>query len=564
MGSLTIEPELQVRIAASAPESRNAMRQLSRAPSVMGQIAAVAVAGPLLLAGLMIAIARPDVVLDGDSALNEMALMRSADFAQLIGNYSRFGWNHPGPSWYYAMDPVYLGLGARSWSFYVAVLTFHAVVGSLIVMSTWHRGGPLLALITSGLLLVYMRAVGEETFRDLWPPFLPILPIVLFFLLGAAGAAGSPSAMVGAFLAGSFAVQTHVSTAPVVVSVLAAMAGIRIGRSLLFGGSAGTIPRHRWTLALTVGGLFLLMLMWSPVVIEELTGRPGNLTKLWWFFTAPHEQHPYREGLSALGRQLQVYPFGQLPGLGEANFSTLPPGRVAAIAAFGTAAGGLVVGAIRLHDRFLQALAVLLIVAAPVTVLGISRIVGPMYSYIFIWATAYPLLLAIGWAALFVRAHPWTFWRRPAATYVLPAAALGLTVAVVALAAGRFESLQQLRSPAAQQADSDTRAVLGMLDGALGTESPQPLLMKVVDHDKWPVAAGAALALTKRAWTVNVSEGWVFMFGERSRSTGAESLELVVASSQSADRIRHDMPDLRPIGNTQDTYLFVRQVPGGR
>ena len=46
--------------------------------------------------------------------------------------------------------------------------------------------------------------------------------------------------------------------------------------------------RSRRTVVLSAAGLVVLALMWLPVVVEEVTRRPGNLTRLWWFFTTAH------------------------------------------------------------------------------------------------------------------------------------------------------------------------------------------------------------------------------------------------------------------------------------
>jgi hypothetical protein len=525
-------------------------------------VALLAVMAPMLLAGALIAASKPATLIDGDQAVDEIALMRSAHFAQLVGNYSRFGWNHPGPSWFYAMDPVYLGLGGHSWSFYVAFLTFHAVVAALVVAAVWRRGGALLALITSGLLLLYVRAVGESIFRILWPPFVPILPMVLFFVLAASGAAGSTPAMVGALIAGSFAVQTHVSTTPVVLGVLGTMVALRVGVAILGRRDAERRPGSRLTVPLTAGGVLLLALMWVPVAVDQLTGKPGNLTKLWQFFSTPQGRHPYHEAVSSLGRLLEVYPFGKLPFLLETNFSTVSPDRVLAIVIFGVAAVGLALGGTLLRDRFAQALAVLLLVATPITVISMSRIAGPMHPYIVIWVTAFPLILAIGWAALLVRLPLWSRVREPALPWLYRGVAVGLAVAVVALAAGRFQGFQQLPSPATDQSVPDTRAAWALVDTALAGEQPQPLLVDITG-DRWAIAAGLMLPLSKRGWTLTVNKEVVFVFGDSTRSTGHERLELVVADSRTVQQTVRDMPDLQPIGHTQDTYLFLRRLPGG-
>jgi len=47
---------------------------------------------PMLVAALVFAIKQPVLLIDGDGASNEFALINAGHFAQLVGNYSRYGW----------------------------------------------------------------------------------------------------------------------------------------------------------------------------------------------------------------------------------------------------------------------------------------------------------------------------------------------------------------------------------------------------------------------------------------------------------------------------------------
>src|SRR5438132_11994735 len=157
-----------------------------------------------------------------------------------------------------------------------------------------------------------------------------------------------------------------------------------------------------------------------------------------------------------------------------------------------------------------------------------SRIVGPMHPYIVVWITTFPLVLVIGWAPLRLRARPWSRWQGAPAGITLGGVAVSLAIAVIAMAWIDFQAFQHLRSPAVEQYDPDTRVAWGMVDAALAPEPPQPLLVNITQDDRIPTAAGVALPLTKRGWTITVNDSWVYIFGDTSRATGAERVDVVL------------------------------------
>jgi hypothetical protein len=473
--------------------------------------------------------------------------MRSTHLAQLVGNYSRFGWSHPGPAWFYALDFVYAPLGQHSWSFVVAALALHALTACLIVAAAWRIGGPQLAAITALLVLGFIFKLGPSTFSDVWPPFEIILPIVLFFLLAALGAAGSTLAVVGALLVGSYEAQLHVGTVPTIAIALGVMAAIRLVghwwpvRSPLFSDVGG----RRWTSALLVVGLVTLVAMWIPVAVDQLTGHPGNLTKLQDFFFLSHPPHHHlREGVAALGRHLAVFPFGHTPAVMESGFSALTPERWLAVAGFIALSGALAAAGTVLRDRFAQVLGAILVVVTVGLVWSISRAVGDLLSYFLLWTTTLPLVLGIGWAALLIKMAPTWLPKSSSSMRVLVPMVAGVLVLLTAAQTAQF---LQVSLPGTDYGVA-TRAATTLVEGSPGTGPKQPVLVTIVSLDAWPVAAGVSLQLIKHGWPVSVGPDYEFMFGQQMRATGRERLELVFVPESALAKFDQQAPGLTLVG----------------
>src|SRR5262249_45991315 len=125
---------------------------------------------------------------------------------------------------------------------------------------------------------------------------------------------------------------------------------------------APAAPAGRRSWLLPLAGLAALVAMWVPVAVDEVTGHPGNLTKLFEFFITTHPgRHPYHEAVSALGRMLQVFPFGSPPSVLQDFVGPLPADRMLTVAAFLLATVALAIVSTWLRYRFAQALALLLL-----------------------------------------------------------------------------------------------------------------------------------------------------------------------------------------------------------
>jgi len=516
----------------------------------------------------VLAVQRPDLIPVGDFAVDEIALMRSTHFAQLVGNYSRFGWSHLGPAWFYALDLVYTPLGQHSWSFLAATLALHALTACLIVAAAWRIRGPYLAAIAALMVLSFVFKLGLPVFDNLWPPYEVILPTVLFLVLAAFGAAGSTLAVVGALLVGSYEAQLHVGTVPTVAIALGAMSLIRV-------------VRHRWSarapllsdirgrplmVVLLTLGLVTLVAMWVPVAADELTGRPGNLTRLANFFFFEHPPHHHlREGVAALGRHLMVFPFGDPSPAFQYDYSTLTAGRFLAVAGFVVLTGALAAAGHALRDRFAQSLGIILFLATFGLVWSISRAVGELWSYFLLWTTTLPLVLGIGWVALLIKMAP-TWLPKSFSRMRGRAPAMAVAGVLVLLTAIQTVAFVQFRSPAMDVAPG-TRVAATLVERSLATQPKEPVLVTIVALDAWPVAAAVSLQLIKHGWPVSVGPDYQFMFGDQMRASGREQVELIFVPESALAQFDQHAPGLRLVAEVPfcatgcTLYVFARTQP---
>lgn len=558
------------------PDARCNQEQVSLAGRRWAPLPAVlAVALPLGVAAA-IAIARhPAVVLGGDFAFVEQAVVDAEHAHQLLGSVDRFGVAHLGPAHYYLLAPVYWVLGNHAYALAVGSLALAAVAAAGIVAVAARRGGLGFALAASVVVILYLHAIGDERLREPWGPWAIMMPAVLFAVLAAAWAAGSRAALLGALLTGTFIVQTHVSTPPTLAAILL-VAGL--ARKLGGRRAARPVPRGGRREPLLLGALgALLVLAWVPPLIEQVTGHPGNLTLLFRFLRHPHggfdgtgfpptivpAGQDLSQAVSGLGLEFSVFPAGRSAALlGTVQDPGVFPyrGRLLLVLLYAVLAVALVVLAHRRGDRFALALGAATLVSMATGVLSFTRIAGPFFDYLISWATALPVILCLGWAAL---ATGWLGsaaggWRRRAgpalaagAGCLLAAASLAETVALA-----RLPSLDAIATP---QGANPTLAPAAALVRSDLAASPGRALLRIADPDTWPVVAAVGNQLLRHDQPVAIAGAWLYMFGDAYRPTGAERVEYTFGDATRAA----PPPPATLLGRVGEVAVYRRDLAGG-
>lgn len=185
------------------------------------------VAAAVLVAALALAAAAsslktaPHTWSVGDGAVLEIYTLHASHGTLEVGPYSRFGWNHPGPLYFYALAPAYALSGHREEALLLTVLVFNlAAIAAMLSIAARYGGWALAGALMAWIALYYLRPgvhAGWD-FGDLlssaWNPHAPLLPFALLIVLAAVLAAGHLGALPFIVLVGSFISQSHVAFLP--------------------------------------------------------------------------------------------------------------------------------------------------------------------------------------------------------------------------------------------------------------------------------------------------------------------------------------------------------------
>jgi hypothetical protein len=491
-------------------------------------IGVLAVCGLLTLAAYA-RTADPTYAPAGDLAIIELYTIHATNWQLFVGPYSRFGWNHPGPIYFYAVAPFYILSGYRSAGLSAGALAINlAALGVIVWIAVGMRRGVLAAALTAMCLLFMWRAA--PMLASEWNPHVLVLPTMAVIVAGAALVAGRTRLLPLLAALATFVVQTHLGLVPTVlaVSALAAAIGIAAAHRGAFGDASRVWP-------IVNGTLWLLLLLWLLPIAQQLHQTPGNLWQLWDFFAAGERPgqtfraafRAWADMLSAVVRPDMAVAWGTRLRGSEVWWSqSWAVVQTLAVALIG-------VRAAIAKDAFRGALAGLLLCASLVALWSVMRIEDDIYDHLVFWIGGIGALNA----ALVADAIVSSAWRGAAA--VTPRLSAGVCFALwIAAAAIGFQQLRVVVSrsfrPGAEQLASRrlTDAITPRLEnGAIG----KPLVK--IDQPTWVVAAGVLLQLQKRQAPFAVEEGWWFMFGEPTRPRNDETTELTFAGPEMRVRL---------------------------
>lgn len=509
-------------------------------PRNHGLLALVLVALPFV-AGLVVLVAQRGSATDfgGDASLIELATMEAASGRRLLGAYSRYGWHHPGPVYFYLLAVPYRLLGPAA-GLQAGALLVNAVAAVGVVAAVRHMAGARAAWAAAAVVLAICLGVGPVYLRDPWNPFVVMLPLLLFAVLCTAAAAGWPRALWVAAVVGSFCVQTHVGTGPLVavLGLMAVVVRLR-GRWVQAPVHAGRSPTgsHPVRAVVTAASLTALALVWLPPLVEQARASVGNLTSLARFAVGAHAGHPFGEALLGYTVGASAFPFGK-PGL-ELPEVAGPGSVLVVVASLGGAMICVLLGR-RSADRLMAALGATSLLAAAVGVVAASRIVGPLLGYLLYWMVAAPGLAWLGLGILAARRVPPALGA-PVVACLAFAVAAGLAMSPASL--DRHPPSALAGSLAVAQARSVTADTVSL---------------RIASKAQWPTAAGVSAALERAGVRVRVQGGWISMYSADRRPRGDEDLEIILSDPGA---IVPGLASARGFGDRLGTVVHVRRLP---
>jgi hypothetical protein len=474
----------------------------------------------------------------GDNAANSLQIYRATHLLEYLGNYSRFGFHHPGPAFFYvyaageilfynalhvvpAPENAHLLAGALLQSAFLA--TAIAVVSRYAAP---RRG--LFVTAAIAVAFVHFQLSGNPNF-SVWPPEQPVVPFACFVAVAVAVACGRLALLTVLVICGGFLVHGHVAQPLYVVPMSALALGLGARRDL----------RER---ALTVRGFVranlnslviaaaILAVFLAPL-LRDAAQPNSNLGKILASLTQPrvaadvHTPPQIVEYvLSFFGYPVDVYRFDSNVHLGSflsahwAGFAVslaalflLPlallvtdrrrrasvAGQTAPEESAGTTAPATPVS--MSLSRFYLTYYGFVVLAAALTFVWVAIQKGGLYAFNTYFA--YGLMFAAALPTLVAICRRWPVRRLRLGTGL--AGILAIVVvgsAAVPMPLGDFPEGRELH-------DSLTAVMAART-------SHDPVLLEFATDDDWNQAAGISLVLLRTNVPWYVEPRWGFNFGE--------------------------------------------------
>lgn len=459
----------------------------------------------------------------------------------LLGAFSRYGWSHPGPVWFYVLAPFRVLGGGATWMVVGSVVIFGAGFATLAVLVRRRFGtGACIASVVAGMA----AAGGGGPFALLvpWNPNLAFAWFGVFLVLCVSAASLRRRAdLFAAGFVGSALVQLHVGyivlvAAPAAVAAALLVRGLDGGirdrmRALVDGRSV------RWWIAGTA-------LLWLPPIIDQIAnGRDGNIWRLASFFLGEQadvaEPAGWQFATSILGEVTRI-PLIGYGGAGEPidpYTGSVLPGSPALILPLVALLGVAAVVALR-RPRDGRAEAVLVaITAVGAALISGSRIVGDRWPYLFVWR------YAVVWFAIAVvvvtLVGPITTMHSRRARTVMNAM---LVVAVVLSGVTTIQRGYQWSTDEELRPLEDSTRLLSAQVVDNGPPDAPVMLVRfgAIFHG---VGDGVLRVTDRRDWPVGMNEDLAFKYGDGRVVTGSEAHRAwLVTESSAATTIAEMVP----------------------
>jgi hypothetical protein len=222
---------------------------------------------------------------DGDSAVNALQVQNAKHFQELLGNYSRWQFHHPGPAFMYvfaAGEFLFYDLTKlvpapmNGESLVTMLLNTACMFGGIAIFASYCRNPLFLPVgLAMGLLFIYITHFMTPGFMwSSWMPFTLLFPFFFFMTAAASVAAGRGGHLPLLAVAGMLLIHGHVAQI-LFVTVLGGLAVAawvysEIGKRSL----AETLMANAKPIA-TTG--FVIAVFLLPIAVEAARHNPDNI-----------------------------------------------------------------------------------------------------------------------------------------------------------------------------------------------------------------------------------------------------------------------------------------------
>ncbi|HEX3704225.1 MAG TPA: hypothetical protein VHU82_12910 [Vicinamibacterales bacterium] len=265
--------------------------------------------------------------------------------------------------------------------------------------------------------------------------------------------------------------------------------------------------------------LCIAVVVWAPTLYEQVTGAPGNLTRIWqYLFAAPHTGQPLRAAfITWSDMTTAVVRKGLAVGWGAAyQPQASVPMQIGAVVQLAGMTAALITFR-RTGQAFMAWLCVFVLLVSLLAGWSITRIADDVGDYEVFWIS---VLGALMWGAMVTAVIPAA--RRPGLRK-----SAGVVVLVILVMAIR--ALADARAYAVEQRETDVRRKIVSLAVAdyLEREGIRRPMFHIAQAT-WLDAACVVLDAYKQHPSVAVDPPWVHIFGDALAPTGREDADVYI------------------------------------
>jgi len=241
----------------------------------------------------------------GDQALIEIYTLNALHGKQLLGPYSRLNWNHLGPAYFYMLAPIYILMNCSSFGLLIGAMIINIAAIMLILIILKKHTDIKVFSIASIILAIYLCSITSQLL-SFWSPRVTYLPFMGFIYLCALVAFDKKWAFPLMFFIGSFIIQNHLMYVPTVAVLIATAITINLASKIKKKKAIFKEAKMQW-----LASLLILLIMWTPPLIEEVNNSPGNMSKIAHFFLDKPTNHSKAEPSIAFNKYIRRY--GRIP-----------------------------------------------------------------------------------------------------------------------------------------------------------------------------------------------------------------------------------------------------------
>jgi hypothetical protein len=249
-----------------------------------------------------------DIIVEGDIACDEMLLARARHGLLLVGHYSRFGFYHPGPFFFYLRYAAELLAGPLFPGPFEAHLAGILVGNALFIglaamaargLADGGRAGWLAAI---GVIAVVFYQFHDSAtgLTETWMPNVVRMPYFAFLMQALLLARGSPAALVATSFSAAAAVHGYVAMP------------LFVGPVWLWAVASGSWVRWKcrqpWPKSAVLSTVLVIAAFLAPMAIDAMVNPPGNISVILDQFSATHAPNDPSEALRyTLQRWAQIH-----------------------------------------------------------------------------------------------------------------------------------------------------------------------------------------------------------------------------------------------------------------